>query len=241
MAQSARTRSLRLVSPTPELAGMGLDPVNIDLDTNPDVIREITQNVEKVENGDGSATFDFNPQVSAPDLLQGGHFENLALRIDEGELARIASELLDGIERDNMSRSEWLQTRARGIELLGLKLEEPRGDIGTSSAPLEGMSTVRHPLPSESVLQFHATARGEFLPAAGPVKIRTDATSRPEKPKPAPPPPAPPATPGAAPGMGGPPPPSPGGGPAPAPAGPPPMAPMQAPGSQAPQPGMGAP
>lgn len=227
---NSRLRSLRLVEPVLEgsLPGVGGAPVDIDLGTNPDV-RNITQGVEQIENTDGSATFDFNPRVSSSNL-EVGHFENLAGAIDESELSRIASDLLDSIRRDDQSRQEWLDTRARGIELLGLKLEEPRGDIGTSSAPLEGMSTVRHPLLLESVLRFHANARGELLPAAGPVKIRNDAVSRPEKPKPAAPPPAPPSMAGVPPQQGaetGQPPviPSPGAGPAPQPPGPMPAMP----------------
>lgn len=246
MAISNRLRSLRLVEPVPDTmppmpGGVGDGSSTIDLGTNLDIPRDIKSGVETIENGDGSATFDFNPQTSSKDQLEGGHFENLANRIEEGELARIASELIDGISRDDQSRQEWLQTRARGIELLGLKLEEPRGDIGASSAPLEGMSTVRHPLLLDSVLRFHANARGELLPAAGPVKIRNDATSRPEKPKPAPPPPPPMPPPGAAPPQTGAPPGMGHNGGPPMGGPPPPMGPMQAPGPnpQAP-PGMGA-
>jgi hypothetical protein len=204
---NARLRSLRLVAPQsdPQSPLAGID---IDLSTKPDE-RDISQGVEggieTIEHGDGSATFDFNPQVTALDLLQGGHFENLALKLGEAELGRISSDLLDGIKRDDQSRQEWLQTRARGIELLGLRLEEPRGDLGTTSAPLEGMSTVRHPLLLESVLRFQATARAELLPASGPVKVRNDATIKPEAPPPTPPmPPMGPMPPpmAGAPGMG---------------------------------------
>lgn len=222
----ARLRSLRLVPP-PDDPQSPLTGISIDLAAKPNE-RDISQGVETVEtieHGDGSATFDFNPQVSAYDLLQGGHFENLALKLDEAELGRISSELMEGIQRDNQSRQEWLETRARGITLLGLKLEEPRGDLGTSSAPLEGMSTVRHPLLLEAVLRFQATARGELLPASGPVKVRNDATSKPEAPAPTPPMPPPMA--GPPPGVPGAPPAGGTGGPLSLPTGGPP--PMQAP------------
>lgn len=124
-------------------------------------------------NPDGSIVVDFNPKKE--DGLNQGFYQNLADgQIDDGELERIASELVSDIENDARSREEWLRIRERGIELLGYRLEDPRGDLGTSSAPLEGMSTVRHPLLSEAVLRFQANARGELLPAAGPVKVRTD-------------------------------------------------------------------
>src|SRR6266850_2464664 len=133
------------------------------------------------------------------DLDEGSHaitfddndfYRNLANDIGDEELSRIASELLTGIELDLQSRKEWLESRATGIRLLGLKIEEPRGDMGTSSVPLEGMSTIRHPLLLEATVRFQATARGEFLPATGTVKVRNDLPMKPEPP--APPPGAPP-------------------------------------------------
>lgn len=57
------------------------------------------------------------------------------------------------------------------MELLGLRLEDPRS---SGSAPVEGMSVVRHPLLLEAVLRFQANARGELLPSNGPVKVRVD-------------------------------------------------------------------
>ena len=111
---------------------------------------------------------------------------------------------MEDIEKDNQSRKEWLETRAAGIQLLGLKLEEPRS--GLDSATLEGMSTIRHPLLLESSLRFQANARGELLPAAGPVKVRNDTPPRPRVPEPMPPPqtpamPPPGGPPGGPPGM----------------------------------------
>ncbi len=186
MASSpARTRTLRLVDPEPApLPG----PISVDVgQENPPT--GLTDGASKTENGDGSVTIDLSPSSSPASQEKGGFYENLALKIDGGELGRIASELLDAIQIDDQSRREWLDTRARGITLLGLKLDEPRGDVGTSGAPLEGMSTVRHPLLLESTLRFHANARGELLPAAGPVKVRNDTPTKPFTPPPPPPPP----------------------------------------------------
>jgi len=145
---------------------------------------------QTTEHADGSATVDFSPRSTSGNVLNGGFYKNIAEDIDDSELDRIASELLEGIQRDEDSRKEWLETRARGIKLLGLKLEEPGSDSSSSgSAPLEGMSRIRHPLLLESTLRFQANARGELLPATGPVKVRNDT---PVKPMPPPAPPAPP-------------------------------------------------
>lgn len=196
---SARTRTLRLVDPEPTpLPG----PISVDV-ANPQISSQTTNGgASKIENGDGSVTIDLSPNNSSAAQEKGGFYENLALKIDPGELGRIASELLDAIQIDDQSRREWLDTRARGITLLGLKLDEPRGDVGTSGAPLEGMSTVRHPLLLESTLRFHANARGELLPAAGPVKVRNDTPTKPYTPPPPPPPAMPPPQAAAPPGLG---------------------------------------
>ena len=131
-----------------------------------------------IEHDDGSASIDLNPRSDSrpvdPDF-----YANLALEIDDSELGRIANELLDGIAADDQSREEWKQTRAQAITLLGFKVEEPSGDVGNSSAPLEGMSRTRHPLLAEATLRFQANAYGEMLPASGPVKVRDDSTVKP--------------------------------------------------------------
>lgn len=130
----------------------------------------------KIHNSDGSVTIDFSGgEQDQDDGPEDTDFnKNLAKHINDGELTTIATNLLDGIDQDIASRKEWVETRSLGISLLGLKLEKPRSDAGTSSAPLEGMSVVRHPLLLEATVSFQATARAELLPAAGPVKVRND-------------------------------------------------------------------
>lgn len=138
------------------------------------------EGVIKIEHPDGSVTIDLDPPEENEDESTEDEFgENLAEGMSDADLADIASTLLDGIDRDEQSRKDWLETRAMGITLLGLKLEKPRADAGTGSAPLEGMSTVRHPLLLEATVAFQATARAELLPAAGPVKVRNDSTTPP--------------------------------------------------------------
>lgn len=97
--------------------------------------------------------------------------ENLAEQISDSELGRIADDLMQGIGSDIDGRKEWLNTVAKGIDLLALKIDPPRSDAGGSAAPLEGMSSVRNPLLLEAVLRFQANARGELLPSGGPVKV----------------------------------------------------------------------
>jgi hypothetical protein len=198
----ARKPNLRVIDPEPSLDRGEIEPTEIDLGDGGPSVTISHEGVAKTEHPDGSVTFDDNPSRGKSDNDNSDFYRNLADDIDAGELANIASDLLTGIELDIDSRKEWMESRATGIRLLALKLEEPRGDLGTSSAPLEGMSTIRHPLLLEAVVHFQANALGELLPAAGPVKVRNDLPMRPDTPEPA----APPAPPMAAPPQAGQPP-----------------------------------
>lgn len=175
-----RNSSLPLDGPVPDLV-----PPNLSLVGGTD--RERSEHKENdsitIQHEDGSITVDFNvPDEDMDDGPDEGEFDaNLALKMSDSELDEIGTTLLEGIKIDDDSRKEWLETRALGISLLGLKLEKPRSDAGSSSAPLEGMSTVRHPLLLEATVSFQATARAELLPAAGPVKVRNDSPMPPRQ------------------------------------------------------------
>ena len=132
-----------------------------------------------IEHGDGSITvsLDGRPLNDPAPSKPLAWFANLADQIPQDQLGIIADDLLRGIEDDKRSRQEWVQSRAQGIKLLGLKVEIPNTQAGTADgAPVEGMSKVRHPLLLEHVLRFQANARSELLPTDGPVKVRNDAT-----------------------------------------------------------------
>src|SRR5882672_1948707 len=179
----ASSTTLRIVDPSEQ--SPSLKPASYDLSEGNSAVKIEPDGTARIEHEDGSVSFD--PGGAREEGDETDFYRNLADEINENELSRIASDLLVGIEMDQQSRKDWLETRGAGIRLLGLKLEEPRGDMGTSSAPLEGMSTVRHPALLEATIKFQATARGELLPASGPVKVRNDLPMRPDS-APQPPP-----------------------------------------------------
>ena len=133
-------------------------------------------NIMSIELPDGSLTFslDGSPLHKAEKPQREGWFDNLVEDISQSELGKISEELIKGIESDLKSRQEWIEDRAQGIKLLGLKVEIPGLAGAADGAPVEGMSRVRHPLLLEAVLRFQANARSELLPTDGPVKIRED-------------------------------------------------------------------
>ena len=138
-----------------------------EADENGDIFR--------IEHGDGSisVSIDGNP-IERGERADRGWFSNLVEDISDVELSRIADDLLRGIDDDLQTRKEWIETRAQGLAMLGLKIEIPGLQGASDGAPVEGMSKVRHPMMLEACLRFQANARSELLPTDGPVKIRND-------------------------------------------------------------------
>ena len=168
--------TLRQPAPEPDPLPPAADVI-VEIVEGEDAPKVDTQgNILEIEHADGSITLtlDGSPLERANDDAKAGWFDNLAEKIDQQELARIADDLLRGIADDQRSRTEWLEDRATGMKLLGLKLEIPNTTGASDGAPVEGMSRVRHPLLLEAVLRFQANARSELLPTDGPVKIRND-------------------------------------------------------------------
>lgn len=151
------------------------DAANVDIPTDEtSVIVDPETGAVTVDNPDGSADIDFSPKTQRNKTGAKDHDANLALYVGDSELTSIATLLLEAIEADSISRSKWIDTRTKGMTLLGLDIEPPRGDTGSSAAPLEGMSSVRHPLLLDACIRFQANARGELLPSDGPVKVKND-------------------------------------------------------------------
>lgn len=169
--------SIRLVQPDPDELPPGEDIVVENAPEGADVEHlDDKGNVIQIEHDDGSITIslDGKPVEESADEDNAEWFGNIVDKIDEGELSRIADELIRGIGDDNDSRKDWIEDRAQGIKLLGLKIEVPGIGGSAEGAPVEGMNRVRHPLLLEAVLRFQANARSEMLPTDGPVKIRID-------------------------------------------------------------------
>ena len=152
--------------------------VQVD-DDAPAVDKDDKGNILRIEHPDGSISISLNGKGIGGEETEAERakdwFRNLVDDIDGGELTRIAEELMRGVGDDIESRREWIEDRAQGIKLLGLKIEIPGLQGAADGAPVEGMSRIRHPLLLEAVLRFQANARSEMLPTDGPVKVRNDA------------------------------------------------------------------
>ena len=128
-----------------------------------------------LESPDGSVTVTIGANAGRDehDRSSNDHYANLALDAGD-ELSALAEDLYVAIEEDDRSRGEWLSNRARALDLLGLRLREPKGDV---TGGVEGMSTVTATSMLDAMLKGWASSVGEFLPAEGPIKVadRSDA------------------------------------------------------------------
>jgi len=120
--------------------------------------QQIAPNITEMD--DGSVVIGEVEEEIAP--IQVPFNANLAEFIDDAELGRISSEMVNEVQEDINSRKEWEDQYKGGLELLGMNYED-------RAEPFEGASGIVHPLLAESVTQFQAQAYRELLPAGGPV------------------------------------------------------------------------
>ena len=117
-----------------------------------------------VETEDGGMIIDFTGE-QVDEIMSGGFDANLAEEIEEADLQSMASELISSFNSDRQSRSEWAKSYVKGLDLLGMKIEERQ-------QPWAGSSGVFHPILTESIVRFQAQAMGEIFPASGPVRTK---------------------------------------------------------------------
>jgi len=129
----------------------------IDLEIiNPDAV--------SINEEDGSMTIVLDEGMQEM-LIGPDHESNLADFIPEADLEDLATDLVEAFMGDRESRKEWAQAYVKGLDLLGLKIEE-------RDQPWPGACGVFHPVLTESVVRFQAQAITEVFPASGPVRTK---------------------------------------------------------------------
>jgi hypothetical protein len=94
------------------------------------------------------------------------HSGNLAEVLPSSVLSSLAMDLLEGVDADIESNTEWQDQVRDGLKYLGLRPGEK------IDKPYEGAPAAYHSVLKEAVIRFAATASGELLPADGPVRCR---------------------------------------------------------------------
>ncbi len=137
------------------------------LNSLPEVSIEIEQedmsgmlDIEIILEDDGSAVIEIGEDE--PDVP---FYANLAEVLDPSDLNNIGDNLLQLFDADKESRADWEQTYAKGLDLLGLKIDE-------RTKPFRGAAGVVHPMLTEAIVQFQSQAMKELMPSGGPVRTQ---------------------------------------------------------------------
>jgi hypothetical protein len=128
-----------------------------------DIIEESVMTETPTE--DGGVIIEFESVSVEPEYEDVPHGENLAELIDESELESMASELVGNFLADRRTRDDWAMAYVKGLDLLGMKIED-------RTQPWEGASGVFHPMLTEAAIHFQAQAMGEVYPASGPARTK---------------------------------------------------------------------
>jgi hypothetical protein len=142
---------------------MPIDKV-VNLAPNSDIVEYDVgddQDIEIIIEDDGSALIEIGM-----DDEELGFYDNLADSIDPQDLGHISINLQALFDADKSSRGQWEEMYAKGLDLLGLKMED-------RTQPFRGASGVVHPMLTEAIIQFQAQSFKELMPAGGPVRTQT--------------------------------------------------------------------
>jgi len=122
-------------------------------------IPEPQMDIEVVIEEDGGATI----EMGEKEAEEVDFYANLAEVIEPDILAQIGIEVSALFEADKGSRSDWESMYAKGLDLLGFRMEE-------RTKPFRGAAGATHPMLTEAIIQFQAQAFKELMPAGGPVR-----------------------------------------------------------------------
>ena len=140
----------------------------IDGTIEQDLESDITIEIEDpesvaIETEDGGMIIDFDP--NAREVGNEDFDSNLAEFMDDDVLTEIGNELVSSYNGDKESRADWEETYTKGLDQLGLKIEE-------RTQPWAGACGVFHPMLSEAVIRFQSQSITEMFPAQGPVRTK---------------------------------------------------------------------
>jgi len=136
-------------------APLGLS--GLEIDDTPAIEIEI-ENPEGVRIGIDGMEINLMPEED-----EEGFDDNLAEYMDEGELEKIASDLIGMVDTDINSRKEWVEMYVKGLDVLGMKYEE-------RTEPWLGACGVFSTVLTEAAVRFQSETIIETFPAQGPVK-----------------------------------------------------------------------
>jgi hypothetical protein len=143
------------------------------IEDSPEIeIEIINPDAVSIEQEDGGALVVFDEDMQE-EILGPSHDSNLADFMDESDLEDLGSELVEQFNGDRTSRKDWARAYVKGLDLLGMKIED-------RDQPWAGACGVFHPVLTEAVVRFQAQAMMEVFPASGPVRTTIIANGKTE-------------------------------------------------------------
>ncbi len=141
-------------------APLGLDALAPEMDEGPDI--EV-----QIENPEGVIVGMDGIEIDLMEIVAGDKSDdfdaNLAEEMDEGELQKLASDLIELVDADIGSRKDWVEMYVKGLDVLGMKYEE-------RTEPWLGACGVFSTVLTEAAVRFQSETIIETFPAQGPVK-----------------------------------------------------------------------
>jgi len=147
--------------PSMNPAPLGLDALAPEMEEGPGI--EI-----QIENPEGVIVGMDGVEIDLMDIADGGAGEddfdaNLAEEMNEGELQKVASDLVEMVDADISGRKDWVEMYVKGLDVLGMKYEE-------RTEPWLGACGVFSTVLTEAAVRFQSETIIETFPAQGPVK-----------------------------------------------------------------------
>jgi len=147
--------------PSMNPAPLGLDALAPEMEEGPGI--EI-----QIENPDGVIVGMDGVEIDLMEIAKGDMGEddfdaNLAEEMDEGELQKVASDLVEMVDADISGRKDWVEMYVKGLDVLGMKYEE-------RTEPWLGACGVFSTVLTEAAVRFQSETIIETFPAQGPVK-----------------------------------------------------------------------
>lgn len=172
MAAPQTKSNIHLVQPgDPPVSGISI----VDPDDDSAAAPTKSSSTE-MDNGDLQISFggdDDEGEAVGPDNQFN---RNLCEEMDDFQLDGIASNLLQAIENDELSRLEWEETANLSAAYLGVKLEDPVTSVSADGTVTRAVATCM----LKAALKMWGVSRAELLPVSGPVKVRKDTPPEPD-------------------------------------------------------------
>jgi hypothetical protein len=122
--------------------------------------------IRKIEDlEDGSSVY----EIGTPELEEttsDSFYQNLAEDFSEEGLKKLSVFLLDSIEKDNLSRKEWMESVEKAKQYLGFSIED------LENVPFKHATRTFDTTLANSLIRFYSTVRAELLPQSGPTGFK---------------------------------------------------------------------